>query len=233
MLRKDHLLSDDENACTYFGTSGFFRNLFTDESGNRLELYCHEREYALLYVSAKGYSRQIGRCPWMGGKNQAYITHTRDRDPPEGVDCIDSVFWRSKESRMFLLGYPYGDRYQIDWQEFTYSPGEDKLVMRHFKSSDGPGGEETDSLVKEKTSYGKSITDDILTFDPNSHMSEIEMWPFKRPFCDVDGDGVCSAKDLHNVRALMGHCENGPNYNTLADIAHDGCITPADLRILK
>lgn len=165
MLRKDHLLSGDEDECVWFGNSGFFQNLFTDESGNRLELYCHEREYALLYVSAKGYSRQIGRCPWAGGKNQAYITHTGDRDPPEGVDCIDSVFWRSIESWMLLLGYPYGDHYQIDWKEFSYSPGEDKLIMRHFKSSDGPGGEKPDSLVKKKISYGESITDDILTFN--------------------------------------------------------------------
>jgi hypothetical protein len=167
MLQKDHLLSGDENACAYFGDSGFFRNLFTDESGNRLELYCHEREYALLYVSAKGYSRQIGRCPWIGGINQAYITHTGDRNPPEGVDCIEKIMWRTEESHLFVVGYPYGDRYQIDWKEFTYSPSEDKLVMQHFKSSDGPGGKEPDSLVKMKISYGQSITDDILAFNPS------------------------------------------------------------------
>ena len=167
MLRKDHLLLGDENACAYFGARGFFQNLFTDELGNRLELYCHEREYALLYVSATGYSRQIGRCPWVGGINQAYITHTGDRNPPEGVDCIDSVIWRTEESYMFVVGYFYGDRYQIDWKEFTYSPSEDKLVMRHFKSSDGPGGEEPDSLVKNKISYGEFITNDILTFNPS------------------------------------------------------------------
>lgn len=62
----------------------------------------------------------------------------------------------------------------------------------------------------------------------NIHPSVI----IERKQCDLDNDGDCDENDLRLFTKAMGECEDGDNYNELADADHDGCVTLVDEMIL-
>ena len=49
--------------------------------------------------------------------------------------------------------------------------------------------------------------------------------------CDVYRDDICDEKDVTIIEKYIGECDTGRNYNTLADIDHDGCITEQDKKL--
>lgn len=51
--------------------------------------------------------------------------------------------------------------------------------------------------------------------------------------CDVDRDGDCDKADFALMTKLIGQCEEGNNFNSLADVDHDGCITVLDQQMLS
>lgn len=50
--------------------------------------------------------------------------------------------------------------------------------------------------------------------------------------CDTDRDGDCDEVDYRLFSNAIGQCEEGDNYNELADIDHDGCVTYEDEKII-
>lgn len=50
--------------------------------------------------------------------------------------------------------------------------------------------------------------------------------------CDVNRDGDCDAADFELLTKAIGQCDDGDNYNELADADHDGCVTEKDKRLL-
>lgn len=50
--------------------------------------------------------------------------------------------------------------------------------------------------------------------------------------CDIDRDKDCDGKDYQLFIKVMGQCDNGNNYNEIADADHDGCITYEDQQVL-
>ncbi|MEK7201879.1 MAG: dockerin type I domain-containing protein [Patescibacteria group bacterium] len=50
--------------------------------------------------------------------------------------------------------------------------------------------------------------------------------------CDIDRDRDCDRNDFLLFTQVLGQCQDGDNYNELADANHDGCVTAADQQIL-
>ncbi len=221
----ESLLTGNEPRCGLTGRT--IGTLFRDQDGNRLDLFCQStgglgHEYALRYVKADGTSLQVGRCPWVGGRNTAEILHTGDYQEPEGVDCVFSIFWRSVEAFSILNGDPL----QVDWKTYHYFPRKGQLILRHFKSLDGPGRFFQDTLVKE------AVNVDILDFNPDPGPGDEAMFTAFEPPCDIDRNGVCDDNDIDLVDGVIGECKEGENYNELADANHDGCVTPRDKDVM-
>jgi hypothetical protein len=53
---------------------------------------------------------------------------------------------------------------------------------------------------------------------------------FTREHCtfDLNGDGKCDMQDTRLLSQMIGACKGDPNYNELADVDHDGCVTERD-----
>lgn len=70
-------------------------------------------------------------------------------------------------------------------------------------------------------------------------LSGIYIWQRSLPMtvdeftsCDIDRDGDCDAGDVAIVTNAIGQCDDGDNYNELADADHDGCVTATDKKIV-
>lgn len=50
--------------------------------------------------------------------------------------------------------------------------------------------------------------------------------------CDIDRDDDCDERDIQLISNAIGQCNDGDNYNALADADHDGCVTETDKQIL-
>lgn len=194
-----------------------------DDDGNRVQLFCADRdpfldEFALDYVPAVDPSRQVGRCPWVGGQNDATITHAGDNDNSGKTDCFVRTFWRSVEP-----GRSQGVPLLKDWKTFNFDVAMDRLVLKHYASIDGPGGLFGDILIKS------AVDIDPLDFNPNPQQDEgPPMTTTIFEPCDVDRDSDCDAADLRLLLLAVGQCEDGDSYNEIADADHDGCVTIMD-----
>lgn len=202
--------------------------LFQDEVGNKFELFCSEN-YILRYFSASGTTRDIARCVWTQGYNLSLITHSGDNNEVEGSDCIDSVFWRNWEN--------YPNRCNegtecpwYDWKVYVFYPQKNELILKHFRSTDGPGRHEPDFLVKSGI---EGIDYDFYDFNPHPNADVVvsDVLLVALP-CDIDFDNDCDQGDINLAETFVGQCENMDRYNEPADADHDGCITQADLEML-
>jgi dockerin type I repeat protein len=100
----------------------------------------------------------------------------------------------------------------------------ENLILKYFVSPDGPHGPAPDEKIDE------NINVDPVDFDPPAGSPPMIADPFAP--CDLDGDGDCDTVDLQLVTNAIGECDNGDNYNELADADHDGCVTDTDREIL-
>jgi hypothetical protein len=114
-----------------------------------------------------------------------------------------------------------------DWKTYQFFPEQNKLILRHFKSLDGPGKLLPDILVKE------AIDVDPFDFNPDPVSDAFALSvPLVALPCDIDADGNCDDDDAELAEAVMGQCIEMDNYNELADVDHDGCVTRVDGEIL-
>ncbi len=227
---------------------------FEDEADNKIQLFCEAvpspdqgpvtcslpdgtpaecaPEYRLRHFPTGGSSRPVGRCPWGGGQNFGFITHAGS-DGDTKFDCFLRTFWLSVEPPFVPPKYCtpscqgfgcQGFCGVIDFKEYDFDVQTNTLVLRHFTSPDGPGGQDPDSLVKELVNV------DILNTDPPAGAPPMTKYPFA--LCDNDKDGDCDTDDFKLVTQAIGQCRDGNNYNILADADHDGCVTETDRQIL-
>jgi choice-of-anchor C domain-containing protein len=203
---------------------------WNDGDDNEFQLFCQDipdaaPEFHLNYVTPSG-SRQVGRCPWEGGRNFSEILHTGDNNSDGAIDCFLSSFWLSREPGLPELVVPNQgvSPTAMDWKAYLFNAQTGTLVLKHYISFDGPGGIFPDTLVDTKVNVPPDNFDPPLGSPP---MVADDSVP-----CDIDRDGDCDNEDLLLVENLMGQCDSGNNYNTLADADHDGCVTTTDQGIL-
>lgn len=69
-----------------------------------------------------------------------------------------------------------------------------------------------------------------LSAQNNKQSLEDPRVKFAREHCTVDlnGDGKCNSIDTQLLRWIIGACKGDLNYNELADVDHDGCVTWRD-----
>lgn len=215
-------------SCGSTNVGTFLGTIQKDEQNNELQLFCSSgAEFDFKYAPAGGSSRQVGRCPWVGGQNDATITYV-DNDKDGQADCFVKTFWRSAEPHFLIFpSIDQGQQGLIDWKTFDFDVQTGTLILRHFASVDGPGGLFPDKLIKKATNV------DPLSFNPNpSSPGNPPMTTVVFAPCDLDRDGDCDADDHTLLTKTIGECEDGENYNELADADHDGCVTPIDEEIL-
>ena len=206
-------------------------NLLRDNLNRTLQLSCSRfgnyLEFSLDFTDANGTSTRVGRCPWLGGRNNATITYT---GASTTGTCIAGTFWRSREPSLIecLVCWPQGEVFEIDWKTFTFNANTNTLTLRHFASLDGPGGLIPDRLIKE------AINIDPGSFNPNLPQGIDPLLMVYQPInpCDINQDGVCDEQDKALITSLLGQCIGSQTYNELADANHDGCINLADRKLL-
>jgi len=198
-----------------------FKGGLVDERGDRFQLFCaSNNEFAFWYVPAVGSKRQVGRCPWAGGRNEAEITQIVDHQDAD-AKCFLLSKWRSREPGIWPFGFQ-GEPLVIDWKVYQFDVQTERLVLYHFTSVDGPGGHFADKLIK------KAENIDPLDFNPDPIPSEAPMIFESHEPCDIDFDGDCDADDYEIVARTMGQCIDGDNYIEPADANLDGCVDETD-----
>ncbi|MEK6983866.1 MAG: hypothetical protein AABX33_04800 [Nanoarchaeota archaeon] len=50
--------------------------------------------------------------------------------------------------------------------------------------------------------------------------------------CDLNKDGICDENDIDLFKASLGSCRGAQNYNVIADINADGCVSEGDGRLV-
>jgi hypothetical protein len=188
-----------------------------DAAGNKVEYVCADQgvnldEFHLWYVPVEGDRRRVGRCPWAEGDNGTKIIHSIF------PNCIMSTFHRSEEP-----GREQGEPDVVDWKTYWFVVSTGRLILRHFVSEDGPGGDSYDYLLKQ------AIDIDPIHFNPDPESRLGPMVTIVYPPCDNDRDGDCDSRDFFLVARSVGQCQDEGRYNEPADADHDGCVSSDDV----
>ena len=225
------------------------------ESGERLEvhwwppLFAH---YKLVYFDGSGNSWPVAMCNWPQGCNGAWYW-APDENSNGIPDCIVESLWRSmdfgdddgepgyldvKEHRLKTSTRQYSRtkilyNYSCD-PPVSYFPNVCDLrpgcnpptaSVYDVIENDPPLGPEVEAIFDEMELELQAKLADIPTSENYMGRSYIDV-------CDLNWDGSCDLNDVNAAFASIDLCWPDADYNPLADVDGDGCVTDTDLVLL-
>ncbi len=240
------------------------RPILEADSGDTLEVECSESHifsdgaFQMFYSPAGSPFRlRVGLCPFDGGCNSAWFTHTGDQDNNGKPDCLLGTRWVSKDYHTNdKLPNPWTlelDVFEdkLDWAVIVYDVTSNFLDKRDFKFDYnlGPGVTTVPFDVCSGSTIAKpeagqvdimSVTDPPLGPETEAFFDEVlaalaQIPPSGVPMsegrsreCDFDGDGRCDGADLQLFETAVGTCLFEVGYHPQADSDGSGCVDAQD-----
>jgi hypothetical protein len=232
------------------------RQVLEADSGEKLELECSSGAFRLFYTSPVGDRMQVGICPFEGGINTgtfSYVNSDKNYGKPA---CFVNTRWISRDYNYNDGGRDFqgtglafeqnlwtGEKPEtpelLDWADSIFDVTSKLLskVDHKFEYRSGvprvpwpppsrPEGRIISSTLVNPPIWPNSLGTSLVELRSLTEVAPMGEWPFA--FCDFNMDGVCDEVDFQFFQGTIGACRGDANYDPIADIDGDGCVTVND-----
>jgi hypothetical protein len=230
------------------------RSVLESDRGEKLELHCVQsgiNYYALFYTPPGETRVRVGVCPFEGGCNTAFFTHSGDRDNNGKPDCFIRTSWRSRDYANNDIPNPWTrERTEnppvLDHAVSVFNAASQSLTKASYKYQYRTGPPVRGCLPASPAEgdlirivlVDPPIGDETEAFfngvvqllqevpPPHAPMDESPL-----SLADLNGDGQKDEADLQIFLNSFGSCAREARFNPDANLDEDNCVTFADFQI--